>query len=577
MNQILINATHEEEVRVAVVKNKILIDLDIESALNQKNKGNIYLGKISRIEESLEAVFVNYGKERQGFLPLKEVSKYLYPKNRTQDKPKISEIFKQGQEIIVQIEKDERGNKGAALTTFVNLVGTYMIFMPTKNNGVNISKQLRQSDRKKLQNVSTKVNIPENSSVILRTIAAGKSQEELQWEVDYLKNLWNSILNTVKKPAPFLIFQEGNIVIRSIRDYLRTDIDSVIIDDEQIFNQAREFITFVLPHYLHKIKFFEDSEKSLFNYMGIETQVQNVFQREIALNSGGVLVFDATEALTAIDINSARANKGADIEETAYSTNLEAAKEIAKQLQLRDTGGLIVIDFIDMNNAEHRSSVKKTLEKAIETDKARTHVGEISSFGLLEMSRQRIRSTISEAIHQTCDKCNGHGITATVPGLAVQILRDLENNCNATKKTTDVIIRSSIEVITYLLNEKRHYITQLELKHQVRITLLPHGYKNFPYYDIKKKIANNKISQKSYQSISKKELLPNILTQKPSSEIPEINIFHPEKPIPTKKKSQLLLWFNSIFSNKNLKKEQKPQRYKRKRYSRKKSKIKAYQ
>lgn len=559
MNHILINATHEEEIRVAVVKNKTLVDLDIESNLNQKNKDNIYLGKVSRIEESLEASFINYGKNRQGFLPLKEICKLYYPQNQKQDKLKISDILKEGQEIIVQIEKEERGNKGAALSTFISLVGTYMIFMPTKSNGINISRQVRASDRKDLQEITKKLDIVDDSSIILRTIASGKSQEELQWEIDYLKSLWQSILKSAKNPAPFLIYQESNIVIRSIRDYLRADIDNVIIDDKKIFNQVKEFVTFMLPHYLHKIKFFDTSEKPLFAHMGIEAQVNNVFSREVSLASGGTIVFDTTEALTAIDINSARSNKGVDIKETAYNTNLEAAAEIANQLRLRDSGGLIVIDFIDMNVAEHQEAVKKSLEKAAGKDRARTHIGSISSFGLLEMSRQRIRSSISEAIHKTCDKCSGRGITATVPGLAIQILRQLENSCNATHNTTEVTIRSTVEVITYLLNEKRHYIAQLELKHQVRIVLLPHGYKTFPYYDIKKKISRSDVPRRSYQSISKKELLPDILTQKPITDIPKIDVFLPETPFPKNNdnKISVLTQIKKIFFDKKKKKQKK--------------------
>ena len=557
MNQILINAAHEEEIRVAVVKNKTLVDLDIESNLNQKNKGNIYLGKISRIEESLEAAFVDYGKERQGFLPLKELCPFYYPDNKKQEKLSISTLLKEGQKIIVQVEKEERSNKGAALTTFINLVGTYMIFMPTKDNGVNISRQVRSSDRKELQDIVKKLDIADDIGIILRTIASGKSQEELQWEIDHLTGLWRSILKTSEKEAPFLIYQEGNIVIRSIRDYLRADIDSVIIDDLKIFQQVKEFVTFMLPHYLHKIKFFDISERSLFNHMGIEIQVNNVFKREVSLTSGGTIVFDATEALTAVDINSARANKGTNIEETAYNTNLEAAKEIANQLQLRDMGGLVVIDFIDMNSSEHKKSVEKALEKAVEKDRARTHIGKISSFCLLEMSRQRIRSSISEAIHKTCDKCNGSGVTATVPGLAVQILRQLENNCNAAAKgINEVIIRSTVEVITYLLNEKRHHIVALELKHKVRIILLPHGYKTFPYYDIKKKTIDSTESlQKSYQNVSKRELLPDILIKKSISDVPEISVYRPETPIPIRKISLFKRLINALFGQKKKQKK----------------------
>ncbi len=552
MNQILINATHKEEVRVAVVKNKQLTELDIESNLNQKNKGNIYKGRISRVEESLEAVFVNYGKDRQGFLSFKEISSQYYPNGNNKEKLKISDIVKEGQEVIVQIEKEERGNKGAALTTYISLVGTYMIYMPTKKDSVNISKQVHANYRKNLQIIAKELNIPENTCIILRTMASGKSKEEIQWEVDYLSVLWKSIIKASQdSKAPFLIYKESNIVIRSIRDYLRTDIDSVIIDDLNMFKQTKEFISFVLPHYLHKIKFFNIDEKSLFNHMGIENQINNVFKREVSLKSGGTIVFDTAEALTAIDINSAKANKGINIEDTAYSTNIEASKEIAKQLQLRDVGGLIVIDFIDMNVEEHKKNVVNAMQKAVEKDRARTHIGVISNFGLLEMSRQRIRSSISEAINRTCDKCSGSGAMQTVPGLALQILRQLENNCNASNSTVEVIIKSTVEVITYLLNEKRNYILRLEDKHKVKIILLPHAHKQFPYYDIKKKTVSSKPEHKSYQGISRSEL-PDILTKKHIADIPAIDIYHPNKPLPTNnnKESIIKKIINNLFNKK---------------------------
>ena len=549
MNQILINATHKEEIRIAVVKNKELLKLGIEGSSNQKNKGNIYKGKVSRVEESLEAVFVDYGKDRQGFLPLKEISSSYYPKESGKGKLKISEILKENQEVTVQVEKEERGNKGVALTTFISLVGTYMIFIPNKGSGVNISRQVRANDRKDLQDVVKELNLPENTNIILRTIASGKTKEEIQWEIDYLKDLWRSILKTSENTqAPLLIYKEGNIVIRSIRDYLRSDIDSVIIDDLEIFKKTKEFMTVVLPHYLHKIKFFDNSEKSLFNYIGVENQVNNVFRAEISLSSGGTIVFDNTEALTAIDINSARANKGSDIEDTAYSTNIEAAKEIANQLQLRDVGGLIVIDFIDMGIEEHKTNVIDALKKAVDKDRARIHIGNISNFGLLEMSRQRIHGSVSEAVNKVCDKCYGSGVIPTIPSLALQILRNLENNCNSSISTTEFVIKSTVEVITYLLNEKRHYITELEIKHNIKITLLPHGYKQFPYYDIKKKLSESKVGHKSYQGISRVEILPDLLVKKPIIDIPAIHIYHPSTPMPVRKKSFFMESIKKLFS-----------------------------
>ncbi|MBT4669205.1 MAG: Rne/Rng family ribonuclease, partial [Candidatus Ruthia sp.] len=500
MNHILINATHKEEIRVGIVKNKKLTDLNIETSLNQKNKGNIYKGKISRVEQSLEAAFVDYGKERQGFLPFKEVAESLYNGAKAKgDKLTISDVLKEGQEIIVQVEKEERGNKGAALSTYINLAGAYMILTPNNPKSHGISRQITSTERQSLKEVIQKITMPENSGLIIRTAGSGKSLEELQWEVDYLSELWSSINNAAEKgSAPFLIYQESDIVIRTLRDYLREDTDSVIIDDLETFQNAKEFVSFVLPHYLDRIKLFDVSEHSLFNHMGVENQVRSVFNREVSLRTGATIVFDTTEALTAIDINSARATKGLDIEETAYNTNLEAAKEISIQLQLRDIGGLVVIDFIDMSSEEHRKSIEKAMEKATNSDRARIQIGTISQFGLLEMSRQRLMSSVTESVEKSCPQCNGSGTTPTVPSLALTILRQLEDGCNASNQTQRLTIQSSIDVITYLLNEKRSDITRLENKHGIKITLLPNPYMQFPNFNINKQKGDKKSQHKSY-------------------------------------------------------------------------------
>ncbi|SMN12126.1 Ribonuclease E [uncultured Candidatus Thioglobus sp.] len=553
MNHILINATHKEEVRVAIVKNKKLTDLNIETSLNQKHKGNIYKGKISRVEQSLEAAFVDYGKERQGFLPFKEVSEVLRasatPKG---DKLTISDVLKEGQEIIVQVEKEERGNKGAALSAYVNLAGAYMIMTPNNAKSNGISRQITSSDRQELKQIIDKINMPEGFGMIVRTAGSGKSLEELQWEVDYLTELWSSINTAAEsRSAPFLIYQESDIVIRTLRDYLREDTDSVIIDDLATFQNAKEFISFVLPYYLDRIKQFDPSEHSLFNHMGIESQIKNIFNREVSLKSGATIVFDPTEALTAIDINSARATKGVDIEETAYNTNLEAAKEIATQLQLRDIGGLVVIDFIDMTSNEHRKAIEKAMEKATNSDRARIQIGEISSFGLLEMSRQRLMASVTESVEKICPACDGRGTTPTIPSLALSILRQLEDGCNASNQTQRLTIQSSVDVVTYLLNEKREDIGRLENKHKVKITLLPNPYIQFPNFSINKQQGEKKSQHKSYQGISKPQhnLAENGLSE--VKEVAAVNIDHPQTRIPEKKKtsekSSFVEWLKGLF------------------------------
>ncbi len=538
MNHILINATHKEEIRVGVVKNKKLTGLNIETSLNKKTKGNIYRGKISRVEQSLEAAFVDYGKERQGFLPFKEVAESLYngatPKG---SKLTISDVLKEGQEIIVQVEKEERGNKGAALSTYINLAGAYMILTPNNAKSHGISRQITSSDRQSLKEIIGKIVMPKNSGLIIRTAGSGKSLEELQWEVDYLSDLWKSInIAAEKRSAPFLIYQESDIIIRTLRDHLRSDTDSVIIDELEAFQNAKEFVSFVLPQYLDRIKFFDVTEHSLFNHMGVENQVKSVFNREVALRTGATIVFDPTEALTAVDINSARATKGSDIEETAYNTNLEAAKEIALQLQLRDIGGLVVIDFIDMATEEHRQAIEKAMETATQSDRARIQIGNISKFGLLEMSRQRLMSSVTESVEKSCSACHGRGTTPTIPTLSLSILRQLEDGCNASNQTSRITIQSSVEVITYILNEKRQDVTRLEIKHGIKITLLPNPYMQFPNFSINKQKGSKKSQHKSYQGISKPQqtLAENGLADE--SEVPAVNMNRPQTRVPEKTK-----------------------------------------
>jgi len=470
MNHILINATHKEEIRVAIVRSQKLTDLNIETSLNRKTKGNIYKARISRVEQSLEAAFVDYGKEKHGFLPFKEVSDFfahgIKPKG---EKLTISDILKEGQEIIVQVEKEERGNKGAALSTYINMAGAYMILTPNNPKSSGISRQINATDRQDIKNLLPKLQIPKHSGLIIRTEGAGKSLEELQWEVDHLTTLWKSIKTATKnRDEPFLIYQESDITVRALRDYLREDTDSVIIDDLETYQKARDFVSFVMPHYLDRIKYFDITEHSLFAHMSVESQVKSVFKREVILKSGATIVFDATEALTAIDINSARSTRGTSIEDTAFKANKDAVEEIAIQLQLRDIGGLIVIDFIDMVSEENRASIVKAMEKATANDRARVQIGTISRFGLLELSRQRLMSSVAESTGRACSQCNGSGTTPTIPTLALQIVRELEDSLNSNKTNGDITIQSSVEVITYLLNEKRQNIIEMEVKHGIK-------------------------------------------------------------------------------------------------------------
>jgi len=537
MNHILINATHKEEIRVAIVRSRKLTDLNIETSLNRKTKGNIYKARISRVEQSLEAAFLDYGKEKHGFLPFKEVSSFfsegVKPKG---DKLTISDILKEGQEIIVQVEKEERGSKGAALSTYINLAGAYMILTPNNPKSSGISRQINSTDRQDLKKLLPKLQVPKHSGLIIRTEGAGKGLKELQWEVDHLTHLWKSIKTATKNQEnPFLIYQESDITVRAIRDYLREETDSVIIDDLETYQKARDFVSFVMPHYLDRIKYFDITEHSLFAHMDIESQVKSVFNREVKLKSGATIVFDVTEALTAIDINSARATRGLSIEDTAFKANLDAAEEIAVQLQLRDIGGLIVIDFIDMASEENRLAIEKTMEKATANDRARVQIGTISRFGLLELSRQRLMNSVAESTGRICSQCDGRGTTPTIPTLAISIIRQLEDSLNSSKNKVNITIQSSVEVATYLLNEKRENITALEVKHGVKVTLLPNQYMQFPSYNINKQKGDKKSQPKSFQVISKPQINPNEISYLEELELPVISTNQPSTKIPEKK------------------------------------------
>ncbi|HEB67049.1 MAG TPA: ribonuclease E [Gammaproteobacteria bacterium] len=486
MKRMLFNATQPEELRVALVDGQKLYDLDIETTQRESKKSNIYKGRITRIEPSLEAAFVDYGAERHGFLPLKEISRqYFRPDADTSGRVNIKDVMREGQEVVVQVAKEERGNKGAALTTFISLAGRYLVLMPNNPRAGGVSRRIEGEERAEAREALNQLKIPSDMGVIIRTAGVGKTVEELQWDLDYLLNLWRSIEEAAKeRPAPFLIYQESNLITRTIRDYLRSDISEILIDEPSVYEQAREFMAQVMPHNLNKIKLYQDPVP-LFTRYQIESQIESAFQREVRLPSGGALVIDHTEALVSIDINSARATKGGDIEETALNTNLEAADEIARQLRLRDLGGLIVIDFIDMTPARNQREVENRLREALKMDRARVQVGRISRFGLLEMSRQRLRTSLGESSQRVCPRCSGQGTIRGVESIALSILRVIEEEAMK-DKTARVIAQVPVDVATFLLNEKRRILSDIEKRQKVQILLVPNTHLETPHYDVER-------------------------------------------------------------------------------------------
>jgi ribonuclease E len=479
----LINATQPEELRVALVDGQKLYDLDIESRMRVQTKANIYKARITRVEPSLEAAFVDYGAERHGFLPLKEIAQEYFQKKGGEGRASISDLVKEGQELIVQVDKEERGTKGAALTTFISLAGRYLVLMPNNPRAGGISRRIEGEERDQLRDAMSGLTIKDGMGVIVRTAGVGRSSEELQWDLDYLGQIWEAIGRAVEEnPAPQLIYQENNVILRAIRDYLRQDIGEVLIDSADAHRQALEFIQQVMPSYENRIKRYEDPVP-LFSRYQIETQIETAFQREVRLPSGGAIVIDPTEALVSIDINSARATRGADIEETALNTNLEAAEEIARQLRLRDMGGLIVIDFIDMNASRNQRAVENRMRDALEADRARVQVGRISRFGLMEMSRQRLRPSLEETTAIICPRCTGQGVIRNVRSLALSVLRILEEE---TLKERSAGVRAIVPVpiASFLLNEKRSDITAIEARNGVRIMIVPNPNMETPHFEV---------------------------------------------------------------------------------------------
>ncbi|MEZ5616308.1 MAG: Rne/Rng family ribonuclease [Rhodocyclaceae bacterium] len=483
MKRMLFNATQAEELRVAIVDGQKLIDLDIESAAKEQRKSNIYKAVITRIEPSLEAAFVDYGAERHGFLPFKEVSRAYFREGAEPNRATIKEALREGQELIVQVDKDERGNKGAALTTFISLAGRYLVLMPNNPRGGGVSRRIEGEDRNELREAMDQLEVPQGMSLIARTAGIGRNAEELQWDLNYLMQLWRAIEGAAGgQKGPFLIYQEGSLVIRAIRDYFQPDIGEILIDTDDIYEQAQQFMSHVMPGNVARVKRYRD-DVPLFSRFQIEHQIETAFGRQVTLPSGGAIVVDHTEALVAVDVNSGRATRGADIEETALRTNLEAADEIARQLRLRDLGGLIVIDFIDMESTRAQREVENRLRDALHYDRARVQTGKISRFGLMELSRQRLRPALAEMSYIPCPRCTGTGHIRSTESAALHILRILEEE--AMKENTGALhVQIPVDVATFLLNEKRDDIRTIELRHKVNIVLIPNTHLETPAHEI---------------------------------------------------------------------------------------------
>lgn len=485
MKRMLFNATHQEELRVAIVDGQKLVDLDIETAGREQRKGNIYKGVITRIEPGLEACFVNYGEDRHGFLPFKEVARSYFKDGIDVRGARIQDALREGQELIIQVEKEERGNKGAALTTFISLAGRYLVLMPNNPRGGGVSRRIEGEDRQELREAMDQLNVPQGMSIIARTAGIGRSVDELQWDLSYLLQLWSAIDGAAKSnQAPILIYLESSLVIRAIRDYFSPDIGEILIDTDDIADQATAFMSVVMPDNVQRVKRYRD-DVPLFSRFQIEHQIETAYSRHVDLPSGGSIVIDHTEALVAIDVNSARATRGADIEETALRTNLEAAEEAARQLRLRDLGGLIVIDFIDMEDSRNQRAVEQRLRDALHVDRARVQMGKISRFGLIELSRQRLRPALSEGSHVTCPRCNGTGVIRDAESSALHVLRLLQEEAMK-ENTAAVHAQVPVEVATFLLNEKRTDITKMEARLKINLLLIPNKHLETPHHIIER-------------------------------------------------------------------------------------------
>jgi ribonuclease E len=540
MKRMLINATQAEELRVAMVDGQYLYDLDIEVSSQAQKKASVYKGKITRIEPSLEAAFIDYGAERHGFLPFKEVAREYFADTQgdgSGGRVTIQDALREGQELIVQVEKEERGTKGAALTTFPSLAGRYLVLMPNNPRAGGISRRVEGEERSDLREALSSLDVPAGMGLIVRTAGVGKSAEELQWDLDYLLKLWSAIESAAhERQAPVLIFQDSNVIIRAIRDYFRQDISEILVDQEKAYNEACDFMRQVMPQNLNKVKLY-DSEVPLFSRYQIEGQIEAAFGHAIRLPSGGSLVIDHTEALVSVDINSARATKGADIEETALSTNLEAADEVARQLRLRDIGGLIVIDFIDMTPARNQRDVEERLREALKRDRARVQVGRISRFGLLEMSRQRLRPSLGDSSQMVCPTCNGQGHVRGPESLALSILRVIEEEAMK-EKTGKILAKLPLDVATFLLNEKRENVHDIEQRCNIQVILVPIPDMTASAYQVERvrddDDAHESSKQPSYEIAETPDALPDFVdnNRRATIEEPAVGRIQPPAPAP---------------------------------------------
>jgi ribonuclease E len=567
MKRMLFNATHAEELRVAIVDGQKLIDLDIETAGKEQRKSNIYKGVITRIEPSLEAAFVEYGSERHGFLPFKEVSRSFF-QNPDADPTRVSikDALREGQELIVQVDKDERANKGAALTTFISLAGRYLVLMPNNPRGGGVSRRVEGEDRNELRDTISQLDVPPGMSIIARTAGIGRSVEELTWDLGYLMQLWRAIETAAKQQGgAFLIYQEGSLVIRAIRDYFHQEIGEILIDTESIYDQARQFMGHVMPQNVNRVKMYKD-DVPLFSRFQIEHQIETAYSRQVPLPSGGAVVIDHTEALVSVDVNSARATRGADIEETALRTNLEAADEIARQLRLRDLGGLVVIDFIDMESARNQRDVENRLRDALKYDRARVQTGKISRFGLLELSRQRLQTSLGETSHIACPRCHGTGHIRSIESSALHILRILQEE--AMKENTAALhAQVPVDVATYLLNEKRNEFHSIETRLKVNVLLVPNVNLQTPNYSVTRlrhdELNQSDVVQPSYKmvDVAAEVAEPAASVQKPEPQRPQAAVqgITPAQPAPMRKEEPNPSILDKIFGWLTRKPEARPE------------------
>ncbi len=569
MKRMLINATQEEELRMAMVDGQLLYDLNIEAPASERKKANIYKGKITRVEPSLEAAFVDYGADRHGFLPMKEISSEYYVKdNKSGGKPNIRDVLKEGQDIVVQVDKEERGNKGAALTTFVSLAGRFIVLKPNKDHSGGVSRRITGDDRDLARQALNEIEIPENMSVILRTAGIDRGAEELAWDLQNLLTVWTAILNVVlERTSPFLIYRESDSVVRALRDYLTNEIGEILIDDEATYKDAYEHVEQTMPHNLKKLKHYVDPVP-LFTRFQIESQIESAFAHNVTLPSGGSIVIDHTEALVSIDINSARATKGSDIEATAFNTNLEAADEVARQLRIRDLGGLVVIDFIDMGPQKNQREVESRLRNAVHEDRARVQIGKISRFGLLEMSRQRLRPSIGESAYKSCPRCTGSGTIRGTESLALAILRIIGEEARK-ERTSKVIAQLPVEVATYLLNEKRDWVQNLEDRNETQVVLVANSHLETPHYDVRRvrddqmDLPENLGASFALTHDMVEPESPQAILARKGAEPAAVGTLKPSTPAPQRKKpggkglwATIIGWFSSSDDGKKKKSQQ---------------------